>query len=98
MRQGRRDTYLGWAAIGGIVLLCVFGLVVMMSPQVPWFSRLALVVVVLVTVWAIRSGGSRPGESSVGRLALVVVVFFAVSGAAVVFFFITCLVTLRHMK
>jgi hypothetical protein len=29
VNQGRRDSYLGAAAIGGLVLLCVFGLVVM---------------------------------------------------------------------
>jgi hypothetical protein len=102
VNQGRRDTHLGAAAIGGVVLLCVLGLVLITKAEarsmwprqfLPLFGLLDLVVVSILAVWFTRGLRGKPGGPSADPLqgCAVVVIVLAVLGAGFVFFFVVCL-------
>jgi hypothetical protein len=95
VNQGRRDSDLGAAAIGGVVLLCVFGLVVLFTkaePFLPLFGLLDLVVVVILTVWFSKGRRDKLGESSAHPLSgcAIPLIFLGLLGAGFVFFFVVC--------
>jgi hypothetical protein len=95
MTQCGRDSYWGAAAAGGVLLLCVFGLVLITKAPagtfgglwLPLCGLLSLVVVSMLAVGFIRGGASADLSSG----CAVALIGLALLGAGFVFFFNVCL-------
>ena len=101
VNQGRRDTFSGGAAIGGVVVLCVFGLLLVNRAAVnkplaeqllPLFGLFDLAVVSILSVFFTRGLREKPNWSSSDpwKGCVVALILLAVLGAGFVCFFIVC--------